>query len=69
MDMKPLISSNLQAAGYDSETRQLDIQFNNGNVYSYDDVEQSVGEGIFSAASPGQYFRNFIKGRYRFVKQ
>jgi hypothetical protein len=68
IEMKPLISSNLAAAGYDLETKVLDIEFNNGTRYSYDEVPAETATGIFTASSPGQYFRNFIKGRYRFYK-
>lgn len=62
-------SSNLARWRYDPETRVLDIQFVNSDVtYSYDDVPQSVAEGLGTAASAGQYFRNNIKDRYRFYR-
>jgi hypothetical protein len=68
IEMKPISSSNLAAAGYDAETRVLDIQFQNGNTYSYDDVPSDVAEGLFTAASAGAYFFNNIKNRYRFYR-
>jgi hypothetical protein len=68
IEMKPITSSNIAAAGYDAETRVLDIQFQSGDTYSYDDVPAGVAEGLFSAASAGSYFYNNIKNRYRFYR-
>lgn len=68
IEMTQLRSSNIAAAGYDVETKVLDIEFNNGSRYSYDDVSKDVADGLFSASSAGQYFANNIKGRYRFFR-
>lgn len=68
MEMIPLKSSNLAAAGFDPETRVLDILFVNGTTYSYDEVPQSIADGLFQAPSAGQYFAMNIKNRYRYYK-
>lgn len=64
MDMTPLTSSNLAAAGYDPESRVLRIQFHNGRTYEYDNVPQHEYDGLISAGSAGQYFNSNIKGQY-----
>lgn len=68
IELKPLVSDHLESAGYDEETQVLDIVFRDGGGYSYDAVPKNVADGLFSAASPSWYFRNMIKGRYRFYK-
>jgi hypothetical protein len=67
-NMMPVISSNIVAIGYDEPTRVLDVQFKNGDTYSYDDVPLEVWSGFQSAVSVGKYFFNNVKGRYRFFK-
>jgi hypothetical protein len=69
IEMTPVVSSNISAFGYDPETQVLDVQFvNSTDTYSFDDVPQSVADGFKTASSPGQYFRNNVKGKYRFVR-
>jgi KTSC domain len=61
MDWTPLSSSNLAACRYDAETRLLQIRFQSGKSYSYQDVPQNVADGLTDAPSPGQYFSSNIK--------
>ena len=62
-------SKNIAAFGYDEDTQVLDVQFvNSSDRYSFDMVPWAVAEGFREAASKGLYFRNNIKGRYRFFK-
>jgi len=70
INMKTAVSSNIAAYGYDPQTQVLDVQFVNNpdTTYSFDNVPENVYRGLDSAASPGAYFHNNIKGRYRFYK-
>jgi hypothetical protein len=68
MEMIPIDSTHLSECGYDEELMVLNIRFNGGELYQYDEVEQSVYEGLLGAISPGLYFRQNIKERYRFVR-
>lgn len=61
-------SSNIAAVGYDPETQVLDIEFNTGDRYSYDDVPKSTYDELMRASSVGRYFAANIKGRYRFYR-
>ena len=60
----PVKSSMIGAVSYDPETRVLQVRFNNGSVYEYDDVLQDDAEGLMSAASAGTYFHTRIKDVY-----
>ena len=64
-----VISEMIEWYEYDSETEVFDIKFKTSeDTYSFDNVPEDVAKGIESAASKGRYFKNNIKGRYRFIK-
>ena len=42
----------------------LYIEFNEGAVYSYTDVQESRVEALMSSASPGSYYKSAIAGQY-----
>ena len=66
--MPQLRSSNLASADYSPETRAMTIHFKSGGVYTYADVDESVYDGLLSAASPGKYFADQIKDTFTFTK-
>lgn len=61
---QPLESSNLESAGYDPETRVLEVQFKNGKVYRLRGVEQRRWEGLQAAKSKGEYYNTYLKDKY-----
>ncbi len=61
-------STNLSAVGYDSETKILTIEFNDGGLYEYYDVPQNIYDELMSAPSKGSFFHRFIRNTYRTVK-
>lgn len=66
----PVISSNLHSAGYDDDSKTLEIKFKNGSVYSYTGVPRVMYEGIFKAESPGGFVQRWIvKGKYKSSKK
>ena len=70
MEMKPVVSSNLESVGYDPETRVLQVKFKGGpGSYRYFDVPQEIHEGLMTATSKGQFLNAKVKGfRYEKVK-
>lgn len=68
VDMVPLQSSNIAAAGYDEETRELTVQFASGSTYTYRDVGKDAFDGLVEAPSAGRYFATHIKGFYNFTQ-
>lgn len=62
MSMRPLRSSAISAAGYDPETRTLEIEFVSGRSYTHPDVPPYVFENLLAAESPGRYYQQNIKG-------
>lgn len=62
-------SSSLKSVGYDAACHILEIEFNNGSVYQYYGVPESVYQGLMSAGSHGEYFDQEIKkGGYDFER-
>jgi KTSC domain len=56
----PVESSMIQAVGYDPETRILEVVFNSGQTYCYEDVPPEVHQELMAADSKGQYMRAAI---------
>lgn len=66
MDRTPVRSSNIASIGYDPVEGILEVEFHDSGLYEYYRVPDSVHRGFVSAASPGTYFADHIKDRYRF---
>ncbi len=50
-------SSMIHAVGYDPKTRELEVVFNSGNIYRYEDVPPEEYEHLMNSESKGQYMR------------
>lgn len=69
MEMQVVSSSNIAAIGYDSDTNELVVEFNNGGVYKYLDVPFETYQELMDAESHGVYFNaNIRKGGFEYVK-
>jgi hypothetical protein len=68
MNRQSVSSSNIRSAGYEPETKILEIEFRNGSIYQYLDVEAHIYQSLISAASHGQYFASTIKDNYRYLR-
>ncbi len=68
MNRIPVSSSNVAAVGYDPNTQTLEVEFNNGSIYQYFDVPQTIYEALVSAESVGKFLNAQIKGYYRYAK-
>lgn len=55
MQLHPVESSMIQAAGYDEATETLEVVFNSGKTYRYFQVPKDVWEGLLEADSKGSY--------------
>jgi hypothetical protein len=72
MQMHPLTSSNLAAAGHDPETRRLRVKFRDrvrkrdgtvipGGTYELDDMDQADFESLLAAASAGSHYHQHLR--------
>jgi hypothetical protein len=58
-------SATIASAGFVPVNLVLEIEFKNGSVYQYFNVPFSVVEGLATAGSPGKYFGQHIRNRFR----
>jgi hypothetical protein len=61
-------SSNLKKGEYDINTKKLNVTFNNGMVYEYDDVPHEVFSEMNIAESQGKYFNQKIAKNYNYKR-
>ena len=60
-----LNSSAILAVDYDDWSHTLTIEFTSGGSYTFHGVPASVYQGLVNASSPGTYYNENIRGRYR----
>jgi hypothetical protein len=65
MERTAVTSSNIISVGYDSLLQKLEIEFKNGAVHLYHDVEDSVHAAMLKAESIGSYFASNIRGVFK----
>ena len=63
--MLPVGSSMANAVGYDSNQKILQVEFHNGVVYQYAEVNEDTWEDFHQAESIGRFFNDEIKGAYK----
>jgi len=60
MQLMGVASSNIHAVGYDPETNEMQVQFNDGTVYSYQNVSPDVYANMIQG-DIGRYFASIVK--------
>ena len=55
-------SSNIESIGYDSNSKILEIEFNDHSVYRYYEVPEDVYDELMASESKGSYLFRKIKG-------
>ena len=63
----PLLKSTsnvIKSFDYEGKTQTLRVEFNNGSVYKYHDVPDSMYQELKIAPSVGQYFNTHIREKY-----
>jgi hypothetical protein len=66
MQRTPLKSRAVLSAGYDAESRVLELEFHNGRVYRYRDVPEGVYQFLLRTESKGGYVNRMIQDRYSY---
>lgn len=66
--LEPVTSSQIEAIGYDADTKTLLILFPRDSLYRYADVTQEEFHALKTAPSIGSHFGKYIKPRPLYVK-
>ena len=61
-------SSNIKRTEYDTETKLLVVEFNNGHRYEYESVPHQSYTAFRAAESQGKYFTTDISKKYKYKK-
>lgn len=61
MLLVPVVSRNLMAVGWDANSNELQVQFRNGRIYSYQTVPEELYMGLINAVSKGTFFAQTIR--------
>jgi hypothetical protein len=61
-------SSNIKKTEYDTETKKLVVEFNNGFKYEYEDVPHQAYTKFRMAESQGKFFTSDISKAYKYKK-
>lgn len=61
-------SSNIKKTEYDTETKKLIVEFNNGFKYEYEDVPHQIYTKFRMAESQGKFFTTDISKSYKYKK-
>jgi hypothetical protein len=60
MKLQTVNSSMIHAIGYDAKTKSLEVIFNSGRTYVYEDVPRQIYRELMAASSKGQFMRNAV---------
>ena len=61
MTRKRVTSGAIRSIGYDPTRQDMDIQFKNGEVYTYHPISQRKYENLMNAQSIGNHFHRNVK--------
>jgi phage baseplate assembly protein gpV len=61
-------SSNIKKTEYDTETKKLLVQFNNGALYEYDEVPHQLYTQFRLSESQGKFFTTKISKVFKYKK-
>ena len=61
-------SSNIRKTEYDTETKNLLVEFNNGAKYEYQEVPHQVYTQFRMSESQGKFFSTKISKNYKYKK-
>ena len=68
MMREQVASSNIVSIGYDPDTQTLEVEFNNGSVYQYFNIDQGIYDQLLAAPSKGQFLNTYIKNAYPYSR-
>ncbi len=66
MNRQSVSSSNIRSIGYNN--RVLEVEFNQGSIYQYRDVPETLYHDLMNASSHGSFFAKYIKNSFTPIK-
>ena len=69
IERTPVSSSNVKSVGYSPDDKTMAVEFSDGSVYHYHDVEKDAHDSLVNAKSVGKHLHEQIRGKYSHSKQ
>lgn len=57
-------SSNIEAVGYNPQTREMQVRFKGGAVYTHDDVPVVKHAAFIASTSKGTHYHDNFRGKH-----
>jgi hypothetical protein len=64
----PVQSSSVRSIGYDKESGELHVTFNDGGRYMYHGVPENVHQSLMMSGSKGNFLHHNVKNAFEFTK-
>ncbi len=64
MERKKIGRAGIRSAGYDRNTRELEIELDSGAIVRHSGVGEEIARRFLSSASPGSYYKDNIEEEY-----
>lgn len=68
MIRKPVTSSQIKSVGYEPSSKVLEVEFSNGAIYRYHEVDEHKHHALVNSPSIGSHFHAQIRGRHHHEK-
>jgi len=63
-----ITSSSIKSAGFDPKTGEMEVEFQTGRKYRYQNVPQGTYDSFVNAKSQGKFFGSEIRPLFKFEK-
>lgn len=61
-------SEAVASAGYDSDSRLMEVEFRTGRIYRYSEVPPGVFEWLLRTKSKGSFVTNMVRDKFEFIE-
>ena len=68
MNREPVSSTTIVSAGYDEPSQTLEVEFANGTIYQYYNVDGGMYAQFQAAPSKGQFLHTYIRNAYPYSR-
>jgi len=64
MERKNIRRGGIRSAGYDRNTRQLEVEFDSGTVVCHSGVGEEIARRFLTSAAPASYYKDNIEEEF-----
>lgn len=68
VERKSIQRGGIKSAGYDRNTRTLEIEFSNGRIVRHANVGEEIARRFLASSSPAGYYQDNIEEEYPLLR-